>query len=130
MKQSNSASIITVGKSKRLDAMRNKVNLNKDKSILIDTHNNLRQQRKNELPQPAKEALQGVRLLVEERMSKILNGYPQGKSHTFFKLKYGIEVAKINALPVREVFDVLALNTSLVMHFKLVQHLDINGFGH
>lgn len=126
MKQSSSAVLVGAGKSKRLDALRNKVSLNMDKAPFRVTQKS-QEKIENELSQFANEALEQAKHAIEERISKILNAYPPGKSKTFFKLKYGVDVQMVKRLSLRKVFDILTLNDSEIKYFKKIQHLNIYG---
>lgn len=125
MEQRNSSLLVGVGKSKRLDAIRKKTGLAKDSNVFSATQNN--RQSESDLTQSAKEALKQARLVIEQRMSSILNTYPPGKTNTFFRLKYGVDVKKIYTLPLNTAFDTLKLDASKIQHFKMIENLDFNG---
>jgi hypothetical protein len=125
MEQKSNSILVGAGKSKRLDAIRKKVSLGGRNNEFNDTQNS--QQTDDELTQSAKQALSQARLSVEEKMSSILKAYPPGKANTFFRLKYRIDVQKINTMPLKKVFDLLAIDASNIQHFRMIQNLDYNG---
>ena len=116
--------LVGAGKSSRLDAIRKKT---------VSPNNNTRFDEKQKprlvtgLNQQTKEALQQAALMMEERMTIIMNGFPAGKKNTFFKLKYGVDSNKINKMAMKQVFSILHLDSSKNRHFRLIEKLDIKG---
>lgn len=125
MRTKESSLLVGAGKSTRLDAMRKKISLNGGDTVFNATDN--KQQMRNDLTPAAKEALMQANVDIEERMSKILKAYPAGKTNTFFKLKYGVEIQKLNELSLTKVFEILVLDALRIRNFKMVQHLKMSG---
>ncbi len=65
--------------------------------------------------------------LIEQSMSEILADYPTAKKNTFFKLKYGIKVDKINRMPIKQVFHLLHLKPTGIDDFRLIENLTLRG---
>ena len=114
-----SSVLVGVGQSKRLDAMRNKVQ-NREVSVhSID---------KNALLQPEiVMVLKQAEHLINQKLQSILRAYPKGKQKTFFKLRYGLAIDKIELLSRKQVFELLKLETVHVKSFRMIQHVNAKG---
>lgn len=124
MKQTISDSLLVgSGKSKRLDAIRNKA-----RGVVspIDKKQN-QQSMKVGLNQNTTEALQQAEALIDETMQQLMNTYPAGKRNSFFKLKYGVNAEKIKQMSRKQVFTLLKLDNKKVRNFCLIENLDCSG---
>jgi len=124
-KSENSPLLVAAGKSSRLEAIKQKAGLkgattNVDKklkkSVFILGLNPV-----------TRDALQQATVMVDERMESIINGYPDGKKNTFFKLKYGVKVDKVKGLLIADIFKLLILDANSIKHYALIEKLYLDG---
>ena len=121
----NNNLLVGAGKSSRLVAMRKKAGIAINNTGLDEKQN--RQQFVTGLNQQTKDALQLAGIGIEERITLIMNGFPAGKKNTFFKLKYGVDVGKVQEMAMKQVFALLNLDIKQNRHFRLIENLDVNG---
>jgi hypothetical protein len=79
------------------------------------------------LNQQTKDALQQANKLFEEKLSFILNKYPAGKKNTFFKIKYGMPVTKVEKILLKDIFKLLAIDTQQIKHYQLIESMYLSG---
>ncbi len=112
--------LVGLGSSSRLAAMRNKIssgnNINSEKHKFA----------KNIKPE-VKTLIQQARKLIDQQLNSILECYPPGKSKTFFKLKYKVDLEKIKALQMKKLFLLLNIETTSIKGFCLIENLDYKG---
>jgi hypothetical protein len=71
------------------------------------------------------------RQVIDQRLAEIMQASPVGKQHSFFRIRFGVELAVLTKLPIRTIFDILRLQPSIVKltpaEFKEVAKLNYNG---
>jgi len=125
VKSESSQLIVSAGKSSRLDAIRKKAGLQIAGTELPKKTNS--PILASGLPQQTKVALQQAGILFEERIASILNEYPAGKKKTFFKIKYGVSVAKIKTMLIKDIFKRLEMDKQQLKHYQLIENLYLSG---
>jgi len=113
--------LVETGKSSRLAAIRAKAAKQSGEVKTLD-----RQFATHLKPENKRALLQAINL-IEQSMSEILRHYPTTKKNTFFKLKYGVKVDKINKMPIKQVFHLLDLNPTGIDSFRLIENLTLCG---
>lgn len=112
--------LVGLGNSTRLAAIRNKISpenkINSEKQKFA----------KNIKPE-VKTLIQQARKLIDKQLDSILKCYPPGKSKTFFKLKYKVDLEKIKAMKMKRLFLLLDLETTAIKNFCLIENLDYKG---
>ena len=118
-------SLVTPGKSSRLQAMR-------DKSITavnIDIVGEARSATISALKLSPELLL--ARLAIDQRLTEIKTMLPPGKYRRLFKIRYGFELDQISSLPIKSVFKLLDIalpaNQNPATIMKLVGDLNYNG---
>ena len=108
-------SIISLGKSKRLAAMR------KPQEIYLES-----------MPHQLKpfackraEQISLARKLITQNIVKIKSTYPLGKQNKLFDLRYGPE-QKINQLSLQQLYTLLRISQELAKEIREVKYLGIN----
>ncbi len=97
-------SVISLGKSKRLTAMRKSVENRNDQGIL--QNKSLLNGNKEEMQ------LQQVRETIRQSIAKIKATYRQGMQNKLFALRYGSD-EEINQMTLKRLFALLDINQSL-----------------
>jgi len=116
--------LVGTGNSKRLDAIRKKAGLainSQPEAIKKD------QYLIEGLNRPTKEALLQAGSLIEDRFAAILKTYPPGKTKSYFKIKYGMDIKQVKTLSIEEMFKILQLDSTKVKQFRLIASLDFSG---
>ena len=113
--------LVETGKSSRLAAIQAKAAKQSGKIKTPD-----RQFASHLKPENKRALLQAINL-IEQSMSEILANYPVAKKNTFFRLKYGINVDKINKMPIKQVFHLLHLKPTGIDDFPLIENLILRG---
>ncbi len=115
-------SLVTPGKSSRLQAMR-------DKTVTADAVEQARSTTEAALMFSPELLL--ARLAIDQRLTEIMVMLPPGKQRRLFKIRYGVELEQISNLPIKHVCKVLDIalpanqNPATVM--KLIGDLNYNG---
>ena len=115
------ASLLVIGKSSRLQEMRNK-NLNQTEPA-------------KELHQPQikpqSNELSIAQQIIDQQLNAILAGLPPGKQRSLFKIRYGMELEQIKQLPIRQIIRLLKIEdpqlTQARGEMKRILELTYNG---
>ncbi|OQK17664.1 hypothetical protein AU255_07310 [Methyloprofundus sedimenti] len=111
----NTESIISLGKSKRLAAIR--------KSQEIPPEN-LSHQLKP-CANKREEHISLARKLITQKIAKIKSTLPLGKQNKLFDLRYGSE-QKLNQLGLQQLYTLLSISQELAKEIREVKYLEIN----
>ena len=96
-------SLISLGKSKRLAAMRQSVVMRVEREVLP----------KNSGINKKEDEIQQARLAISLRIAEIKATYPQGRQNKLFALRYGSE-EKIKQMGLQQLFTLLKINQRVV----------------
>ena len=91
--------LISLGKSKRLAAMRQSVVMHVEREVL----------QKNSAATKKEGEIEQARLAIRERITEIKATYPQGRQNKLFALRYGSE-EKIKQMGLQQLFTLLKIN--------------------
>ncbi len=107
--------LVAHGQSKKLSDIRKKLQSVSPVEVL---------QLKNVKPELTDE-INKARKLIDERISEILNSFPQGKKNRLFSFRYG-SVSSIKLLAISSIFKTLKLDCNSVK-LKLIADLNYHG---
>lgn len=107
--------LVAHGHSKKLSDIRKKLQSASPVEVL---------QLKNVKPELTDE-LNQARKLIDERISEIMNSFPEGKKKRLFSFRYG-SVSAIKLLAIRSIFKTLKLDCNSVK-LKLIADLNYHG---
>jgi|SaaInlStandDraft_4_1057021.scaffolds.fasta_scaffold00172_27 chorismate mutase len=97
------ASLITLGKSKRLAAMRESINRRVDKEEVAQKYYGAKNKERE---------IQQARIEIKQSIAEIKATYPQGRQNKLFTLRYGSE-EKINQMGLQQLFTLLKIRQVL-----------------
>lgn len=106
-------SIIGLGKSKRLAAIRHAVEMPVDKEIL--------QQKYQPIVSNKERQIQQARDVITQSIAKIKATFPQGKQKNLFALRYGSK-EKINQMSLKKLFTLLNISEELAKEIAEVRY--------
>jgi hypothetical protein len=93
------ASLLVIGKSSRLQEMRNK-NLNQTAPAKALKQPQIK---------PQSSELSSAQQIIDQQLNAILAGLPPGKQRSLFKIRYGMELEQIKQLPIRQIIRLLKI---------------------
>ena len=120
----SSATVVNLGKSSRLQAMR-------DKAVVAETR-----------AQPGPPAnriddsglspeLLLARRMIDQRLAEIWAKLPAGKQNSLFKLRYGVDLEQVRNLPIKRLVKLLQIQEpamqNLAAYMKRMGDLNYNG---
>ena len=117
--------IIGAGKSKRLDAIRKKAGLtfDNDSQQTANKHYGLIEG----LNPQTRDILIQAQKIIDNRLASIMKTYPAGKTKSFFKIKYGLNVEQLQLKTFKDIFTALKIDEAEIKQFRLIEHLGLHG---
>lgn len=108
-------SLINLGKSKRLAAMRESINMRVDKEKVVAQKHFGAKNKEREIYQ--------ARIAIQKSITEIKATYSQGRQNKLFALRYGSE-EKINQMGLQQLFTLLKISRVLA---KDIAEIKFNG---
>lgn len=108
-------SLINLGKSKRLAAMRESIDMRVDKEKVVAQKHFGAKNKEREIYQ--------ARIAIQQSIAEIKASYPQGRQNKLFALRYGSE-EKINQMGLQQLFTLLKISRVLA---KDIAEIKFNG---
>ncbi len=118
-------SLISPGKSSRLDAIRKKSGRVSDQPA--PASNSKKNQFPKNLNPQTNAALVAMNQRVEDYLNDVLRGYPANKKNSFFRLKHGCEIDQLREMNVQEICKCLKLDTTKIKDYALIAKLNLQG---
>lgn len=117
--------LVAVGKSSRLQAMRNQQMANVQENLAF-TRKSVTIAAQSVSPQ-----LQLAQQVIDQQLAQLLAGLPAGKQQRLFKIRFGVELAEIKSLPLIQVVKLLDIRhpelQSLLKSMPQIAELNYNG---
>ncbi len=108
----SSGPIVGLGKSKRLTAMRQSIELRENKQVAHGIPGNKKARQ-----------IQEVRIAIETEIARIKATYPQGRQNKLFALRYGTE-QKIKQMSLQEMLTLLNIKHVLAKEIAQLKFQD------